>query len=117
MGKLSPVEELLIPEIAEENDNNKDFIKKLAPGLSYLILSILLLFILAKLFLRYGYKLPFSENKKIKLAYLSFASTMQDLNRARNIGETRFEYARRIKKLGIDGTKLTKILELSLIHI
>ncbi len=111
MGKLSPVEELLVPEIAEEDENSNDLIKKLAPALSYLTLLLLASFILAKLFLRYAYKLPFSENRKIKLAYLSFASTMQDLNKGRKIGETRFEYASRLKKLGIDGTKLTRILE------
>ncbi len=112
MGKLSPVEELLVPEIEDEQEQGNGFIKKLAPRLGYLAILLLILFILTKLFFRYGYKLPFSQSRKIKLAYLSFASTMQDLNQGRKKGETRIEYAKRIKKVGIDSTELTKQLEL-----
>ena len=36
---------------------------------------------------------------------------MHDLNKTRFNGETRSEYAKRIKKFGIDSTEITKLLE------
>lgn len=73
-----------------------------------LVASLLLLFLLAKLWLRFGYLLPVSVSKKTRAAYRAFSSAMSDLGYGRQFGETRAEYARRLNSsLGVNAIELT----------
>jgi len=116
MNKLNPVEELLDP-IAEEieDDQTPPFIQKLF-ALKYLgnILSLLLLlFIIAKLWLKYSYLLTKNPVTRTKRAYGAFASTMIDRGLPRFDGETREEYSRRLlKHFGVNSNEITKFLEI-----
>ena len=113
MGKLSPVEEMLMPDLKDTEHKENTLIKKLPTILIYILFSLLVSFLILKIWLRYAYLLPADNNKKVKLAYQAFASTMLDLNRARYNGETRKEYAKRLSNQGIDCKKLTQLLESS----
>lgn len=116
MNKLTPVEELLDP-VSEDIDQeqNHPFIEKLF-ALKYLgnIISLLfILFIIAKLWLRYSYLLAKNHKTLVKRAYVSFASTMTDCGLPRFEGETREEYSRRLlQNFGVSSAKITSFLQI-----
>ena len=112
MSKLSPVEELLAPEIKDlEESSAQDVFKKITPVLIYFLASLVLFFILTKLWLRFAYLFAKDPKRKTMLAYQAFASTMVDVNQGRYYGETRKEYAHRLSRHNIDSKDLTKLLE------
>jgi len=63
----------------------------------YLLLFFLVFLVLIKLYLRSAWRLSSSSGQKLERAYLGLASTLVDLGIQRKLGETRNEFARRIK--------------------
>ena len=116
MSKIDPAEEF-IPPLPEEQKPEEGFTGDIIINTVFnkrvlLLVGVSLGFfwLALKLFLRFGYLLPFSVQKKTKLAYLSFLSTVFDHGLMRNPGETREEYSERLRKtLGIRGDKLTQL--------
>ncbi|MFN8391130.1 MAG: transglutaminase-like domain-containing protein [Bdellovibrionota bacterium] len=115
MNKINPTEDFIKPpEIVDDKPREPSLVERLVdsrflfPALG-LALTALLLF---KLWLRAGYRLARSEERRIRLAYTAFASELTDLGIARRPGETRQEFRDRINRsLQIEAGKITSINE------
>lgn len=114
MNKLDPAQELVTPpeDTKEEPDQQQiqGVIERVldARVLIPLVLTILLLWTTLKLWLRFGYLMVPGGPTRVRLAYLSFSSAMTDLGYARRYGETRREWAHRLKRTtGVDGHDIT----------
>jgi hypothetical protein len=101
MNKINPTEELIQPpEIAQDQPQQPSVLEKLVDSRVLLpvlcvLLTTLLLF---KLYLRHGYRFARNEERRVRLAYASFASQLSDLGISRRPGETRQEFRERIKR-------------------
>lgn len=117
MQNLSPPEALLKdPPQLENNDSQR------TPVLVSLIQSkqfrfaiylLLLCLLLSKLWLRYAYLLPFTPERKARLAIRSFKLELLDLGLSRRQGETRWEFSERISShYALNTKELTQLNEL-----
>jgi protein-glutamine gamma-glutamyltransferase len=115
MSKLTPAEILLepIPVDTEISGSERIFVQLVTSrNLQFLCLTLLFLFLVTKLWLRYGYLIVLNPRRRVQLAYISFASLMADLGLQRYIGETRQEYAYRLQnKSDINAREITKFNE------
>lgn len=103
MNKLGPIEELASAEEfessfkdTEENESALDLVIR-AKTLYTILICLVGLFLTLKLWLRFSYLLAFSKNTLLRRKYLAFSSLMTDLGHAREEGETRLEYAKRLE--------------------
>lgn len=115
MSKLSPPEALLEPVPANPADfpSTERFFLQAVNSRNILatLLTALFLFLLTKTWLRWGYLIT-SGKRQTHMAYVSFASFMADLGHYREDGETRKEYAARLKQnLGVDAGEITLLNE------
>ncbi len=77
------------------------------------LVACLFCFISLKLWLRFAWTLPANPATRIRRAYWAYASRLADRGDFREYGETRQEFAARIRsEIGIDGKRLTDSLEL-----
>lgn len=115
MGKINPTEELIAPpEIAEDKPKGPTVIEKIFDSrvLGPAAGSVVLLLLLLKAWLRWGYRLASDEKRRVRLAYAAFASELSDLGIQRRYGETRKEFRDRLNSaLGIDAARITSLNE------
>jgi len=101
MSKLDPVGEFTPPPAVDEADEKNNFEDQLIERLTQpstikaVLATLLLLFLLTKLWLRHSYRLATDPGNRARRAYRSYASVMADLGAPRGYGETRTEYLRR----------------------
>jgi protein-glutamine gamma-glutamyltransferase len=111
MGKLDPVEELLTePSSVSNQSETISTITKIINKQSFIfaLITALVIFIGIKLWLRFGWYTAQSDKEKAMRAYLSICSLLADLGVYRHYGETRVEFADRVKSLfEIDSKQLT----------
>lgn len=101
MNKINPAEEFVPPAPPQEDQTTSVTEKIISKALSRRTLGTtaicaLLLYLLTKYWLRYGYRLARNDESRLKRAYLSFAATMCDSGLLRSPGETRSEYQQRL---------------------
>jgi len=99
MGLIGPGEEILPKEVAKDEQGLKTAPKYFIPDASDVLLPfafVLLLLIFCKLYLRYGWLLPGTQEARLKRAYLASLSSLYDLGYRRKRGETRNEFQERL---------------------
>ncbi|MCB0358006.1 MAG: transglutaminase domain-containing protein [Bdellovibrionales bacterium] len=111
MSKIDPAEELITPPpLAPEDELPVSIFEKTltARNLQIGVLLAFLAFVFAKCWLRFGWMVNASPSIRTKRAYRSVASLLADIGWSREFGETRREYARRIRSMvGLDLDRLT----------
>lgn len=115
MSKLDPAQTLvdMPPLDLDESDSGLILVRMFSAKTFWgIILSLLLALITFKIALRSGYRFSNNHAKKVRLAYIAFASLMADLRLYRNPGETRQEYASRLRDIsGVDAATITLMTE------
>lgn len=114
MNKLDPAHELITPpedtkeeQPAPTSEGVLERYLDLA-NLLRLLITLIVCWILLKLWFRFGYLLAPKNGLRVRLAYLAFSSAATDLGYGRRYGETRREWAHRLKRAtGIDGSEVT----------
>ncbi len=105
MGTLEPGEEILPSESTKDEAGMVDPDEFWVPDTKYLsivLYSIVAIFALLKLLLRFGWALPICPAAKLRWGYLALASRLHDLGISRSFGETRSEFAARIPYRSLD---------------
>lgn len=117
MSKIDPAEELLDPILPEELGIDEttsmltNLLKKKILGPTFV--TLLIAWLLLKLWLRFGYTVAPAGVAKVRLGYISFAATMADIGISRRWGETRQEYSKRLRSdLNINASRITELNEL-----
>ncbi len=116
MGLLEPDEEILPKDLTENEPSFQKEWDFAFPHLSkkLIALAILILitvFIILKLYLRYGWIVALSPKSRAFASYRSLAIRLSDLGLKRHAGETRAEYRQRIRALtGDDALSSTDII-------
>lgn len=118
MNKLDPIGELTPPPSTDPSESKTSFedqlIERFSDRGTLVSIAILLMifFILAKLYLRFGYTLAKTPRGRALGAYRSLATFMTDLGEPRNFGETRSEYLGRLARGGfIRDTPLARVAD------
>lgn len=117
MSKLDPAEQFITPppeEKADEKSLQEAILDTIArrENLIAFGVTLVLAWILLKLWLRFGYLTARNERRRTKLAYQSFASLLADLGHTREHGETRREFAERVLRArGINSLQLMEANE------
>lgn len=102
MGILQPGEEILPPDLTKNEKGVEEEREMWVPDprtalpLLYIIVG---LFVATKIGLRHGWRLVPSPSRRLKLGYLSVASSLCDAGISRSEGETRLEFAQRVRLL------------------
>ena len=112
MSELDPAPEFIdpLPEDEMGEDKKSSILANVINSRVALAIAVLLLLciVAVKLFLLFGYKLVKDKRRKVRLAYLSFATRMHDRALPRYLGETRQEYADRLlREHGINASAIT----------
>ena len=114
MGMLDPGEELLSDNLLSNELNVFEDSGIWLPAkelVFFVVLSVILLFILLKIYLRLGWLLSSRPENKLKRSYVSVASKLCDLGFTRFSGETRQEFRTRLEKnMGMKSFILTDLL-------
>ena len=114
MGMLGPGEEILPSDVIKNEANITESIKDYVPDSDVVIwvLSIIIaIYLILKLYLRFGWMVSFSPKSKLMRSYRALLSSLVDLGHVRLEGETRREYQARIKEaLGIEKLALAEAL-------
>lgn len=100
MGILQPGEELLPQELVKDEKGVEEESELWVPDRSSVVAvfaAILALFVLTKAALRHGWRLAPTPKGKLRWAYVSVSSALCDLGVTRNEGETRLEFASRVR--------------------
>jgi hypothetical protein len=98
MGVLEPGEEILPTENTKDEAGMNETPEYWIPSRAELIWTLVVtaaLLALAKLLLRYGWRLAPNSALRLSWAYISAASALHDQGITRNVGETRIEFANR----------------------
>ncbi len=116
MSKIDPAQDLVTPPPPEPEEEKKkeNILDKLAKREVLLPVFALLIsaWLLVKFWLRFGYRFARDDTRRVQLAYTSVASLLCDLGLSRRYGETRHEYAARLRKsFGVDAERVTSFLE------
>lgn len=115
MNKLDPAQELVTPPpLAPEDVEEEALLDKVATRQNILAVfaGLLLIYLLVKAWLRFGWRLANSDAARIRRAYIAFASLASDAGLPRRFGETRWEYARRLKlNADLEASPLTVLAE------
>lgn len=101
MTKLNPTDELIAPpEVAEPKKDEPSVIEKIIDRQVVIPVAALFLalFLLGKIWLRVGYRFARTPAGRVRLAYTSFASQMEDMGVSRHRGETRQEFRARLEQ-------------------
>jgi hypothetical protein len=111
MGMLDPGEEILPPDIAKDEagmtEEPQDWIPKQSVIVSVMGIFIALV-ILCKVFLVFGWRAFSSPRRRLRWAYLSAASSFDDVGIGRHFGETRSDFAARVPNQAL--VPLTELL-------
>lgn len=102
MGMLDPGEEILPEDILKDEIGitPERAYWTPTPAHFYILISLLLgLLLIIKLYLRYGWALSVSPEKRLRRSYISIASRLIDLGLKRRPGETRQEFKERLLSL------------------
>ncbi len=117
MDKLDPAQELVEPPpLAPEDIEEEALLDKVATkrNVASLLILLVILYIASKLWLRNSWRFASSEPERVRRAYIAFASLASDVGIPRRLGETRWEYADRLKSLhSLDASALTALSERS----
>ncbi len=100
MGILQPGEELLPHELTKDEKGVEEDSEIWLPDRRAVLATgalLLLSFVLLKLALRHGWRLPLSPRAKLRWAYISISSALCDIGVNRSEGETRLEFASRVR--------------------
>lgn len=114
MGMLQPDEEILPKDVAKDEQGLHEPTAWSIPDVrrgAWLLAVLLVLLVSAKLYLRLGWALTLSPNRRLRRSYTSLISKLMDLGYVRRNGETRSEFAERLRReLVLDGIALNKFL-------
>lgn len=102
MGALEPGEEILPKDVLKDEPNVTEPISFPLPGkreVLVVLFCIISLFILLKLWLRFGWLLARTPQERLRRSYIALASRLCDIGLERSAGETRNEYQERICKV------------------
>ncbi len=100
MGILQPGEELLPQELVKDEKGVEEESTLWVPDRNSVVAvfaAIIALFVLTKAALRHGWRLAPTPSGKLRWAYVSVSSALCDLGVTRNEGETRLEFASRVR--------------------
>jgi hypothetical protein len=111
MGMLEPGEEILPDHLTKDEpgfENPIEIYQPQARDVGAFIVILLLLLVLRKVYLFYGWMIPSSAEGKLRRSYIAILAMLHDLGYRREMGETRMEFQRRISsELGADILRLT----------
>lgn len=114
MGMLEPGEEIL-PDSTLDNEKNvfeesPNWMPK--PEYVYMLaIGLIILAVLVKLYVRYGWMLKTNPASKLKASYIAVYSILYDLGFRRQVGETREEFKKRmVSTLNMQSFTLTDSL-------
>lgn len=102
MGMLGTEEEILPEDVAKDEKNAELPHRWTLPSWQQLGLgglAVVLFLVAVKLYLRFSWWLPGSATWRIRRAYISMAARLVDLGVERQVGETRAEYAARLRSV------------------
>ncbi len=102
MGMLGTEEEILPEEIAKDEKNAELPQRWTLPSWQQLGLGafvLLLLLVAVKCYLRFSWWLPGNAAWRLRRAYIAMAARLVDLGVERQVGETRAEYAARLRSV------------------
>ncbi|MCC6953349.1 MAG: transglutaminase domain-containing protein [Deltaproteobacteria bacterium] len=116
MGKLDPLEELTPPPPEGERKPSlpEQIFDSVATkrNLVFGLLGVLVLWVLLKSWTRHAYRFARDDRRRVQLAYASCAATLADLGHPRRFGETRRDYAARVRATaGVDVHPVTDLNE------
>lgn len=114
MAMLQPDEEILPQDIAKEESGLQEPTAWEVPDVRRTVWLLIALFVgvvSTKLYLRLGWIFALSSNARLKRSYRAFISLLMDMGYTRKTGETRSEFAQRLRQeLAVDGISLNKFL-------
>lgn len=99
MGILQPGEEILPPRLTKDEKGVEEEGEAWIPdprALVPVLYALVALLVIAKLGLRFGWRLVPSPQRKLRLGYIAVASALYDAGISRIEGETRLEFAQRV---------------------
>lgn len=115
MNQIDPAHELVAPpppapdEPADRNSLREALAR---PAVITLLTMLLLTFIAVKAYLRFGWRLFVDSPRGVMLGYASAASLLADVGLPRRHGETKREYAERVRdRYGVDAAAITLLTE------
>ncbi len=100
MGILQPGEELLPQELVKDEKGVEEESELWLPDRSSVVavfFALLALFIITKAALRHGWRIAPTADRKLRWAYVAVSSALCDVGVTRNEGETRLEFASRVR--------------------
>lgn len=100
MGILQPGEELLPQDLVRDEKGVEEASELWLPDRKAVLatfIALIISFVLIKVMLRHGWRLAPTPRAKLRWAYISISSSLCDTGVTRNEGETRLEFAARVR--------------------